>query len=222
MNKSTSIYSLVCALASPRQGSARDLSAKGLAAGAVFALTLVLGACTPTGMQGSDAAPTPRDLAMSSGDAGLAISACQTATDKAAAKCSGAGDTMRACFFAKYRDLCQTERADAITAAMNCFTTSVCHTFGDPGETAVASCLHTSYAMFATAATMSLDTALCSKCPGMNECPTSNMGDYSIPPQHLSGPALTTLLSCVSGAAMCSDVDTCYTTQFPALTACFK
>ena len=70
--------------------------------------------------------------------------------------------------------------------------------------------------------TMSLDTALCNKCLGMNECPSSNMGDYGIPPQHLGSAALTKLSACVNSAATCGDVDTCFSTQFPTLAACFK
>lgn len=147
------------------------------------------------------------------------VAACRTETARAGAICAAEMD--RSCFFAEYARLCDEGRAEAITDSMECFTTATCHTFGDPGETAVGTCLAASYAAHARTESTATRTAYCARCPASSACAAGGDGAIGVPFEHLSDARLTSLTTCFTAAGDCDGASACFLAELPELAGCF-
>lgn len=146
-----------------------------------------------------------------------AVAACEAAAKAAGDKCAAEAD--RKCLFDAYVTMCATENAAAIQAEMECFTTDVCHTFSDPGEDVVKSCLDAAYTAQATDASNAVLGVYCGSCASNTNCPSDAAS--GIPFSTLSEATLSELKSCMDAAAGCMAMDACLTTTLTEIAACF-
>lgn len=152
----------------------------------------------------------------SSSSSGVGPSTCTDALEAAAKLCSA--EASRACYFKALEDLCTTGRGDAVAASAACFDTGVCHTFADPGETKVETCLAASYDAFKTSSSEAVRATYCMVCT--SSCSGSPV-KTPIPFEHLSVGQASALDSCLKTVKACdATVDACFTKIVPGLAAC--
>lgn len=142
------------------------------------------------------------------------VAVCKAEAARVTNLCTG----QRKCFFQQYGELCLLERSTVMTAALKCFDMG-CHTFADPGTTAIETCLKKvaadNPAMFADKA----KTAYCAKCPMASGC--NGMGLIALPFETLSDSRNDQTAMCADNAADCAGADNCLTVEFPDIYACF-